>query len=400
MHSTKLYRKSLFALTILFIYPILGGVLHLPMPMIMGVLVGSIILLSINKRVLIDNFRGPIVIWSLLMFYHLVNFYLKSDGTYTIQDVLIAQVMTPIYIMLITSILTSINQMRTLKLLVFIYIIYLIVAMSVASQNGLNFNGRLMSGSLHPNILGQTAGVACLFLALYYSKTKINIQKLLLFAFCVAIVLLTQSRNALILVVFSIISYVYSYLAKHGKFGIKTIILLSSFCVFFYTLGRVLLNETEVGSRILGAISGESSQVNLLYESGTIWDSILGERVMYYVIGFSLLNTHFLTGIGLWNFHNYNIYDLPFHTEYMIHLVEGGIIGFILYISFIYKLFRMYSSLGKEREIFDNQLFISLIGMAIICFTAREFCYNYFFPLYGFIITSYNLKLKQYENSI
>lgn len=394
MYTIKLYRKSLFALVILFVYPILGGALNLPMPMIMGVIVCSILLLSTDIEMLKKTFKGPIAIWSVLMLYHFVNFYVKTDGTYTLQDVLVAQVMTPIYIMSVTSLLTFINQIKTLKLLVIIYIVYLLVAMSVSSQNGLNFDGRLMSGSLHPNILGQTAGVACLFLALYYSKAKISFLKLCLFTFCFGIVLLTQSRNALILVVFSIISYVYSYLAKRGKFGVKTIILLSSFCILFYVLGDILLNETEVGGRILGAASGETSQVNLLYESGTIWDSILGERVMYYVIGFSLLNTHFLTGIGLWNFHNHNIYDLPFHTEYMIHLVEGGFIGFILYMTFIYKLFRLYYSLGKKRDIFDNQLFISLLGMALICFTAREFCYNYFFPLYGFIITSYKLKLK------
>src|SRR5690606_29251954 len=108
-------------------------------------------------------------------------------------------------------------------------------------------------------------------------------------------------------------------------------------------VGGYVVKETTSGQRFLGALKGDEMQVADDYATGTFWDILLGERVTYYVVGFDNFQDSPLTGIGLLNYLNFNkTSDFIMHSEYMTHLTEGGIFGFLLYLAFICYVMKLF----------------------------------------------------------
>jgi hypothetical protein len=120
--------------------------------------------------------------------------------------------------------------------------------------------------------------------------------------------------------------------------------------------------------------------------TGTIFDKIVGDRLVYYILGWRFFLQSPLTGIGMWNFKPMYGGDYPLHSEYMIHLCEGGLIGIGLWLLFLFCIFRI---------IFKYSLNIwykvaALSSMAVLLFCAiyaREFFYETFYPVYGLILS-------------
>lgn len=200
----------------------------------------------------------------------------------------------------------------------------------------------------------------------------------------IALIICCESRNSLLIFVFAVISYLTGYYIKN-KTDLSTII--KTIGIFVIICGSIMyaVQNTALGGRVSDGLSGDAMAVRTEYETGTIFDLILGERIMYYVIGFEILPDNLIFGIGLWNFMKYNIFEMPFHSEYMVHLVEGGIIGFTLYIIFIGRIVKLFIA-ARHRDAIYYQLLICFLCLMANSITARIFPYNHFFPVFGLII--------------
>lgn len=145
------------------------------------------------------------------------------------------------------------------------------------------------------------------------------------------------------------------------------------------------MDNTEAGARLID--SDDTAVAEL--QTGTMLD-LLGERAWYYFLGWQNFLSNPWFGIGLWHFETYNQYGLPLHTEYMIHIAEGGIIGATIYFSFIaFILIKLIKRFILTKTSVSFILLMVFISYLFIGITAREFYYTFFFPILGVIV--YNI---------
>lgn len=90
----------------------------------------------------------------------------------------------------------------------------------------------------------------------------------------------------------------------------------------------------------------------------------------------------------MWNYKNYTGGRYPLHSEYMVHLCEGGIIGSALWLSFIFFIvFIIWKYINiKEYKLSAISSVLVLLFCAIY---AREFFEEVFYPPYALIIAWY-----------
>ena len=124
------------------------------------------------------------------------------------------------------------------------------------------------------------------------------------------------------------------------------------------------MDETGLGARIQDDI--EEAGLSELYSTGTFFDYIAGERIYYYVVGAEIFKEHALTGIGLQNFKSYTGGNYPMHVEWLVHLAEGGIIAFVLYLTFLLLLF---VTILRSNEIMPMK-FMRYFTLCVILFSA------------------------------
>jgi O-antigen ligase len=86
---------------------------------------------------------------------------------------------------------------------------------------------------------------------------------------------------------------------------------------------------------VLGRRLNDIEETSKLYNKTNIavFD-LLGDRTYYYLKGWELFVKHPVTGIGLRNFRIKTGSKETMHSEYMVQLAEGGIIGSFLFILF------------------------------------------------------------------
>jgi O-antigen ligase len=101
------------------------------------------------------------------------------------------------------------------------------------------------------------------------------------------------------------------------------------------------------------------------------------------------------TGIGMWNFMHKSKVEFPLHSEYMVHLTEGGLIGFFIWSLFIITVFRGVIKSKQPHYIKIIALF-SLVQIMFCGIYARVFYYEFFYPVFGIAIalTGWGIKNK------
>ncbi len=128
------------------------------------------------------------------------------------------------------------------------------------------------------------------------------------------------------------------------------------------------------------------------YAEGTVFEKF-GDRGVYYVRGWEAFKDEPITGIGLKNFlHNY--WPTVLHSEFMVHLAELGLIGFILYLLFNISVFRSIREAKKTNAsaLIYNYLFF--VFGAIMISASVLFMYNSMATaiIYGLILLLTNSK--------
>jgi len=126
-------------------------------------------------------------------------------------------------------------------------------------------------------------------------------------------------------------------LKKYLKILIYSFILISS--SFF------VLKDSVVVERMTKTFNTTKSATSEL--------EMFDGRALQYVDGMEVFKENYITGIGLLNFMNIDQWGLALHSEYLVQLVECGIIGFFIFLFFhiyiIRKLVRFKKIIRFEK---------------------------------------------------
>ena len=341
----------------------------------------TIVYLGVFNNVLRKELQSfPIKCWTVLMTYQIGNAIIQ--GTYDSNYNQVFITIQEICILVIVAYMFNANKQRLFLTLIISLFVYLYIA-NVFCTTDDETGGRL-SGFIYTTQLGQLSGLTCVIIALYiYYQRKPPIY-ITLFLFPCSILLLTQSRNGLLPLLFSLLILMYPQIIKVKVQNLFLYVLLTIAAIYYF-------QTTDFFERILGA--KDSYESSGLFYTGTILDDIFEDRAIYYFLGYFNFLDNPIFGIGLMNFADYNNFEYGLHSEFLVHSVEGGLIGLILYISFIGYLLKYLFAHYSKSDIEQNCMILSLLPILMISFTARIYQYSFFFIIYGIII-GYIIKRK------
>lgn len=360
----------------------LSIVFHLPGGYIISAFLMIISLVLYKDDILFKKIIGspPIVLWAIWIIYSLINWRIGPCYNMDMADplyVLKRQVL-PIETMILVYYEGVKNQKRT--------ILFIVIVLAIFTIIGLTFQGRMTETSdrgdtMLGNHLPLAACVMTFFAFLAYCRSYIKIY---FFYFVLVLALLgifyIATRKAL--GGFVIIAFFYVI----GKYDIKKpkyVFALAAISVLSILAYNYVMDYTLMGQRMAGI--GEASAAYNVNDSFFL--KFVGDRAVFYVLGWEAFLSHPLNGIGLTNFVEYAGMGFVLHTEYMVQLCENGIIG-----SFIYLMFNLsiLSSIFKSRLYLDRVVFLTCLGGMIcilfISFTAWTYSFPRYFAVYGIIL--------------
>lgn len=325
----------------------------------------AIFLFVRNRK--IKTFAQPIIFWALLMSYHLLNCYFRDilNPEYNIFTITVRN----LALLTCVPFLYYQNRIKIIYIILFAFLYNLIATYLTGTTDE---SEERLTGIYYTTQLGQMAGLACCLISLLIFLQK-KMWLYSLYIIPIGIMLLSGSRNGLLVVCFALVMLLVAYISKGN-------VLKMLFFIVLAFVGYNYLQTTEIYDRLMN-VSSEYS----LIQTGTVWDKILGDRIYYYVIGFQDFLDNPIYGIGLLNFQEYNNYKYPLHTEPMTHLAEGGLIGITLYILFLRSYIRQFVRFCSFRNILFNQMLVLFICIFVVGITARIYHYEFFFAMYGLI---------------
>jgi len=326
--------------------------------------------------------KFPTVFWSIWVIYAFsISKYYGYD--YTLPYTFFVELFLPLFIIWIINSNNSANKKNISNILIIgLYIrLILIIIFSFNEGELLQISTKMSSNEV---ALSALVLISILFMAYfnsYYKMTKILILSIM----PIWVIILAASRNAfgglcILLVIFTFIN--------SSKKSIMDFIKLICFALIFFSVFNYILDTTYLGERIIKT-EQQSASANL--KSGTIFDQ-MGDRGIFYVLGFNIFLEHPITGIGLYNFKKIHG-SLVQHSEYMIQLSELGLIGFGLFVLFYYYLFSATfyckNCFLEIRRVYEFDIGI-LFVILFLGFSTRIFNSIFVFMLLGIIIGHIN----------
>ncbi|MBO8157759.1 MAG: O-antigen ligase family protein [Bacillaceae bacterium] len=232
-----------------------------------------------------------------------------------------------------------------------------------------------------PNILILSL-IPFLFFLLSNTKSKINKIGLVIILINV---LLTLSRGGYIAIAFGIFIYI---ILSPFKEKIRLISISIFWLIISLFTTRIFFN--------INILSLISSRFNAIFE-----DNATG-RFEIWVNGIELFKKNPLFGIGAFNFRQYNLYFFGdghyMHNTLLEILVEGGLIGFSLYLLFLVAIFRniikLYN-LNRKYSYIIATYFSVIISMMNISVLINEFILLFFVLVTFFVIKEYSNNVKK-----
>lgn len=326
----------------------------------------------------------PLIIWLILTIYHWINAIQKKVPEVDYLDLLHG---LKIYSCLaIFTFLARKNFDQTIRSLFNCFGIYLVMSFFINDTSSEELSGRL-TGVIYATALGQTAALSGIYIAYYSIRNNISVLKTVLFySLPILVILLTQSRNSLVMIVIGIIGHSLALALKkrlNMRKIIFTILILAITSLWSFDL---VIKNTDIGKRISETESVKKSQEVNNLTTGTYFDNIVGDRLVYYVRGFEFFKDSPLTGIGMWNYEYVSKGNFPLHTEYMVHLSEGGVIAASLWLLFILSVFKGVRKSNIPKHIRIIAIF-SIIEILFCGIYARVFYYEFFYPVIGIALS-------------
>ncbi len=248
---------------------------------------------------------------------------------------------------------------------------------------------RLNGLGAHSTQLGQMAGFALILIVYMRYFMKISWGYMFFFSMIpIYAILIAGSRNGLLGLLMSIgILILTPYVCKF-KLNVKNIVFSVAIILVSYVAVNYLLDNTYVGERLLNT-EEQAQMQDESYRTGT-WLDLLGDRGLYYYLGYHNFIDHPFLGIGYHNFRYYNHIPWPAHSEYVVHVAEGGILGGYLFFSFIGIIFKkLFSIYRKQKTTTSFVLFVGFCVFLMMCVTTFTYNQIQFYPFIGICVASF-----------
>lgn len=209
---------------------------------------------------------------------------------------------------------------------------------------------RLGGDALNANFIGRTGAFYLTAIAMLYLNRSLSKSAFWMgCALGLYITMLSGSRNAALMFVGLLAAVLFELLKKSSTAKkLQTACVIgaigtASVCVFVQSVAFQRFQAFGQEINFLYAIAGVDE--NSL--EGKII-SLLGDRGLYYVISYDVWRLAPLTGVGRGNYGQFNEFGLSCHVEYIGQFCEGGIIGGLLFIWFVYALIKSVYVLPKS----------------------------------------------------
>ena len=299
---------------------------------------------------------APLKIWIILTLYHLVNATLKHVPEIDYFDYLHG---TKIYAAIcIFTFLIEINAKKTFQMLYFCFGVWLFVALFFIRPSTI---GERLSGEMFIAVeIGKIAALmaVCGIMLSCIKGERITIM-LLRMLVPWSFIMASQTRNAMGMSVIFMVGYYYTCVMK-SRIIFKHLFLMLLGVIAIWMGLDYMMEHTGIGERFQYDFDMAEEQKSE-YMTGTWFDTIVGERIVYWVTGWEIFIQHPITGIGLDNYSNFMHGIYPMHVEYMTHLAEGGIIAAGLWILFLTLLMWGVSKSGETTQTKTIKVFVMLL---------------------------------------
>ena len=327
----------------------------------------------------------PVTIWVIWAVYAYFNW--MSKGIFLMDSptsFVLMRFVLPVGMMLIVFYEASINLELTSKVVLFTLIIYVLIGIffqDAGTGQGNDWEGR--GGELLGNMLPLNA--CCMaFIAVVYCVAFRKKKSFLYLCLGLALagIIFTSTRKAVAGWGIIVIFYILSTLDMKKS---KTIVRFVLSVMILGGIAYLLMHNTMLGERF-AETENQSEKALAVYANTPPILNFLGDRALHYMLGWELFLEHPVTGIGIYNFKALTGFPVPLHTEYMTQLCENGIIGFTLYLLFIFSLFHIvwetYKKGGKSIGIVCAG---GLFAILFIALTGWTYEATYYFAEYGLI---------------
>jgi len=323
---------------------------------------------------------SPVVFWGLWVVYSTFNQVVEGYyGDISFFMYVMHHLVKPFVVMVLTIKETRRDYIRVTKLLTLVFLVYALISSVFLAESYQRFEGRTLGelGNLGPlNTL-----YILFFSSLLFIRRRMSLKVILALAIIVFVIIISSVTRkafagAAIIIAFLVLSQLKLTLPRVAAFALVMIALLGG---LNYSLDKTLLGQRfeqgiEVGK------DRNTTGIKML--------NFLGDRATSYEMGWSLLKDNMINGIGLKNYYYKGHGSFVLHSEYLVQLVEGGIIGTLLFVFFhfwiVKRLWRMCIS-KSSREV---GLILSggYLATLFIGLTAWTYQFPFYFAVLGVII--------------
>lgn len=344
-----------------------------------------------NKRFVNIFKKPPILIWMIWGLYSIVNWKMVGlesrlpDWTFFFNYILLT------YITLVIALYELQKNMR--RTIVFLCVVFLLyITLGLALQGSFSFNVVNRNDLSIGNDLALVACTGLFVSAFGFRQNYYNNWVFFLFLALsiISSLIIAERKTFIIALVIAFSTLVpFNKLAK-PSYWIPIILLI----ILSYNGIEWIMDNTLMGERFSGTLDQGAAYTDNYYLS------FLGDRAAHYEGGWPLFLLNPITGIGLRNYPIVTLTEHPLHTEYMVQLTEGGIIGSLLFLSFAITIVRRFfrsSNRINNRQTWSVCLG-ELISLFLLCFITWTYDSPHYFIAIAIIIAFSNQSIHNHES--
>ncbi|MFT4800548.1 MAG: hypothetical protein ACI93N_000307 [Flavobacteriaceae bacterium] len=348
-------------------------------------------LLNIQKKSFITLFKySTVKIWGIWVLYATLNSWLQGSfdehGLFMTAMLLVVH---PYVTMLIVMHEYIKNEKKLLQLLIYTYVCFGLLYISNLTGFQISSDERVIESFGNGQAISMTVLIFIACLAWkngYINKVKLSFVLFISLFMIVYISTRKAFAGSMFLILVTILSSMNFKLISI----IKTVVIISVLLVPV----TYVLDNTVIGERF-NNIEEEGNRYN---KSDIDALKYLGDRAIQYSAAPKYFFENPISGIGLTNYVNKTPSYYKLHSELLVQLVELGLIGFFLFVSFHYKIASSLLEYIKKTKNINGQAFYLLCGWILVIFlsfTTWTYQFNKYFIIYGILIG----ELIKYENS-
>ena len=339
-------------------------------------------------------FNSPVIIWFFWVIYSWINWEIAGlPPNVNIYGHYISRFILPIG----TMWLVYYEGCKNLKKITSVVLIAsaLYCFFGILFQERGNVNLGIRGGELMGNFLALVGSAMTFFACLAFVAGFIKKKYLILLLFLGFIAIVFVSTRKALIGWFIILFFLLLSEVKIRKLSsLVALLFFFSILIFIY---EYIMNYTQIGSRL-----AELSQMGDVIRGVQVpsYMKFLGERAVHYILGWELFKKSIWTGIGLGNFQNLTNFPVQLHTEYMVQLCEGGIVGSIIYLIFYISLFNVvWKTYKKGHKKVSVMCFGGLVYILFLSISTWTYDNVVFFSVFGLIL-SHCLPQKDYIRKV